>query len=649
MSGIAPISLHIVRGGPAHNALLSPITPYIGLCGRFGVSTVTFPWEQAELLRELARLRYDADGTPGAEADRQYTLHRLGERLGTVLAQFGGLASEMAWAESRAGAEGLVHLRVRLWGSELSIVPFEVASLPAGLPGEGHRLALKTQAPVCLTRELVGAHVAQAAWDRPARVLFAWASPGTTVPFEATLDGIRAAVAQLVAWRVGERDAAAAIGAYLTVLPFASLEDIEEACAGAEYTHVYILAHGLPAEALGELRYTVALHAQRGSAAMRRVTGGELGLALGAARPGGCVRPMPSVVTLAICDGGNQGAVSVPGGSVAHALHEDGVGWVLASQFPLHFEAAADIARVWMGELLAGTDPRWALHRTRVELARRYGTTHDWGALVAYAAVPDGFDEEAVRFMRRQLKLRVKALTDTADSRAQTEGERSFAALEGIAAEIEAAYQAAARQAPALVAGRVGAEAREDTLRDRAELVLRGEFLGLWASARKRIGVAMMKASAQPAHRRAAERQLELSLTQYRAAARAATNQHWQQVQALSLSVVLGQARPPAEWSRALRDAASDRDFGEPADAIWGHGSVAELHLLASTQSGDVRRLFPEDLAKPIQDAVAATRAFAVVDPFPLQSLTQQLRTYAQVWRERVDSPLLERALGFLE
>lgn len=646
MSRIAPISLHLVRTGRPHNALLSPITPYIGLCGRFGVSTVNFPWEQADLVRHLARLRYNTEGTVGAEADRQHTLYSLGEGVGGVLSQLGGLASEMTWAESRAGALGLVHLRIRLWGSELAMVPFEVATIPSGMPGEGHRLLLKTQAPVCLTRELVGAHSTPVAWDRPVRVLFAFAAPGAEVPVEGTLDGIRAAVAQLCPWEPEPEDAAAAIGRILTILPFASLEDIADACAGAEYTHVYLLAHGLPAEEGGELRYAVALHERTGSPAVRRVTGAELGMALGPPCEGGCTRRMPSVVTLAICDGGNQGSVTVPGGSIAHALHERGVSWVLASQFPLHFAAASDIARVWTGELLAGTDPRWALQRTRAALARRYGTTHDWGALVAYASFPEDFDDQVERFLRRQLKLRTKALTKGAQLRADAHA--AFPELEAIAARLEEIYEAAERRMEGMVTRPLDVPGWDDEIRRRTALALRAEFLGLWASARKQIGVAMLGAAATAAHRHAATARLEGALALYREAAGLTAGQHWQKVQALFLGVVLAKRVPLNDWKQALLDAEAARDGAGESDAMWARGSLAEIYLLASLQDEEVRRLFPEDLGGRITLALEDLRRRAGADPFPIASTRGQLGLYARFWNERVDADLLGIALAAL-
>ncbi|UCF17247.1 MAG: hypothetical protein JSW59_07255, partial [Phycisphaerales bacterium] len=52
------VSLEFVRPGPPHNQLLSPLTPYMALCG--GGSPITFylDFEHHQFLHRLKRLRY---------------------------------------------------------------------------------------------------------------------------------------------------------------------------------------------------------------------------------------------------------------------------------------------------------------------------------------------------------------------------------------------------------------------------------------------------------------------------------------------------------------------------------------------------------------------------------------------------------------
>ena len=41
MSEIRNVKLELLRSGPAHNQLLSPLTPYLALCGAEGPVTAT--------------------------------------------------------------------------------------------------------------------------------------------------------------------------------------------------------------------------------------------------------------------------------------------------------------------------------------------------------------------------------------------------------------------------------------------------------------------------------------------------------------------------------------------------------------------------------------------------------------------------------
>ena len=90
MSAMRQIKLEILRPGPAYNQLLSPLTPYIVLCGADGPVTVRLPLEQRQLLARLERLRYYSDGHPVAPAQRESELRELGEIIGQVLAPGAG-------------------------------------------------------------------------------------------------------------------------------------------------------------------------------------------------------------------------------------------------------------------------------------------------------------------------------------------------------------------------------------------------------------------------------------------------------------------------------------------------------------------------------------------------------------------------------
>ena len=53
------IHLEILRQGPPHNQLLSPLTEYLALCENHPAVPVRLPFEHAVLLRRMKALRYE--------------------------------------------------------------------------------------------------------------------------------------------------------------------------------------------------------------------------------------------------------------------------------------------------------------------------------------------------------------------------------------------------------------------------------------------------------------------------------------------------------------------------------------------------------------------------------------------------------------
>lgn len=56
---IGTLKLELLRSGPSHNQLLSPLTAYIALCGSDGPVTIRIPLEHRQLLARISRLRYE--------------------------------------------------------------------------------------------------------------------------------------------------------------------------------------------------------------------------------------------------------------------------------------------------------------------------------------------------------------------------------------------------------------------------------------------------------------------------------------------------------------------------------------------------------------------------------------------------------------
>ncbi len=66
----------------------------------------------------------------------------------------------------------------------------------------------------------------------------------------------------------------------------------------------------------------------------------------------------------------------------------------VASQFPLSFAGSVILTETLYEGLIAGDDPRKSLDRTRRRLKTKAANTHDWASVVAYASLPEEFEEE---------------------------------------------------------------------------------------------------------------------------------------------------------------------------------------------------------------------------------------------------------------
>ena len=194
MSAIRNVKLELLRHGPAHNQLLSPLTPYLALCGGDGPVTIHMPFEQRELLNRLERLRYSTEGKEISGGQREGEVREMGEVLGRVLGQVPALLSELGNARAERGK--LVHFRLSLSAFELGLVPFEVAIAPDGFPGSGSPLFLQSRPPISLTREIRRGQPLPVDWNRKPRILFAFAAPAgfAPVPAQAHLLALRRAI-----------------------------------------------------------------------------------------------------------------------------------------------------------------------------------------------------------------------------------------------------------------------------------------------------------------------------------------------------------------------------------------------------------------------------------------------------------------------
>jgi hypothetical protein len=666
MTEFIPVKLELVRPGPAHNQLLSPLTPYMALCGEGSPITFNIELEHQQMLSRLERLRYvSQDGPRFADVPerlREAALLEVGADVNRVLGDIKTLLAEVARARvshsddetSRArvrqlqqeGRERAVHLRLVLGGSELSLIPFEMAFAPQAFPGEGLEFTLQLALPVVATRETRSSRQLPVAWDRdlPPKVLFVSAAPqGLNVPTDAHILALRAAVEPWVKWPKGgllagdarmEQERLPLARERLRLLVNASLDDIRDACASERFTHVHILAHGDTYSAAGEQRFGVALCQTADRSLKDVVSGKRLAEALQAPALNGAWRSSPLVVTLATCDSGSQRSVLVPGGSIAHDLHVAGIPWVLASQFPLTVPGSVRMIEALYPLLLRGDDPRDALYEVRRLLHMQADRDHDWAALVTYATVPENFDDQIYGFFQSQIHRAIETQLGRADDLAGGQRQSDPARDR----ERETALERA-RTGLDLWQARLPKGAREQ---DKAR---RAECYGIHGSVYKRIALLGESTGANPA---IVTGLLNDALAYYRKAmdewALAEDKHHWAATQALSIAAVLGGPREPGTFVLARELAA--RDLARPAPGVraWAHGTLAELEMLGAYHTG---------IADPetVKSVVAHCKAIVDLmgpDSFHVESTRRQFQRYVAAWRRPEWNAIAQAAVDAL-
>lgn len=409
MPKVNTITVELQRPGPPHNQLLSPLTPYLAMCSSRAANTVYLDFEQKDFLQQTQGLDYSQ-----SQSFQEVQLGLIGSTMGRLLASIRSLSTVIAEAaEPSRDGSALINLRLISDAAELSMLPFEAATAAPGFPGEGQPLLLQSDAPICLTRESRKPEYRELEYyGKEQKILFAYAEfPNGRVPARAHLLGLRRAIDP---WcdSVDAHKRLAFARSRITVLPNATLEAIREACSVEKYHYVHILSHGLPSQKnlSREQEFGLALHDTIDGSKRDFVNGERLAGALCGYDRLNQTWWCPKVVTLAACDSGHQGALILPGGSVAHALHLAGVPLVVASQFPLTVPGSALLAEVLYAGLLWGEDPFVLLHelRRRLYLERRDGV--DWASLVTYSNWPASQENSRLTFQYNQA---VRALVAT--------------------------------------------------------------------------------------------------------------------------------------------------------------------------------------------------------------------------------------------
>ncbi len=620
MPSIRTVTLEIVRPGPPHNQLLSPLTTYMALCGEGGPVTFRLQFEHRQLLNRLERLRYVVPSKGGSgtemvsEKMRQSEVQELGAEVARILAEIPTLTAEVSRASSERG--GVLHLRLVLSGSELALIPFELSNAPQGFPGERLELLLQASAPITLTREVRRGRALPVAWDRKPRILFVFAEPaGSSVPYREHLHALRQALEPWVGWAKTDDERLPLVKNQLTVLVNASLESVRQACAEGSFTHVHILAHGIAYEEAGEQRYGLALCADEDRSKPDTVSGKRLAQALRTDTSDGRGPAEPAVVTLATCDSGAPGSVLVPGGGIAHDLHAYGVPWVIASQFPLTKAGSVTTVEALYSRLLWGNDPRLILHEARQRLYVGAHKDHDWGSLVAYSSLPEGFAQQLVTFRDRQMRRAI----DVAFDWAENDHEAMGAALAKVNEYLE--------RWSSLLPEDDSPQARQQ----------KAECFGLHGASKKRAAELYYRTD----HEMEAQKTLEEARGWYKKADLVALAgehlpelrySHWTASQYLSLTAILNKKREPELWAEAKDWAQAELTSADRSARAWAYASLAELEMLGvyhqpGVSTTEVKRRVLENCQELIR----------LVGPesFHAFSTRRQFQRYLKKWWDR--------------
>ncbi len=420
MSDTRRVTLELLRHGPAHNQLLSPLTQYMALCGNHHGETVNVPYEHNQFLARHESLMYE-DGRnskdESAREIRELQLQITAQEMSTILMKIPGLISEL---RPSGNSDEFIHLEVILSASELALLPFELATAPNGFPGSGQSLTLQTQAPLCMTRRVRRVNHGTIKWPATPRILFVESLPledaRSLVPPH--LLALRKALDPWVrndpgvpmssADDIVSQDLPASLKKLITILPQASVEDVMRELRHNNYTHVHFLAHGKQFKEGIDDRFGLEFYEDHDPTRTDVVSGVRLAAMMKSCADENNDWHCPTVISIASCYGSNGGSVVDAGSSVAHHLHEAGVPLVVSSLFPLSFDASIMLTDQLYEGLLWGKDPRRLLHCLRRQLRAAMPRTHDWASLVTYAAFPEDLDRQLreTRILQSQNSIR---------------------------------------------------------------------------------------------------------------------------------------------------------------------------------------------------------------------------------------------------
>jgi hypothetical protein len=646
------ITLELLRHGPPHNQLLSPLTQYLALCENHAAVTLHVPFEHNQFLHRLQALGYDLGDEP-----RAFQLKDTARVLGEMLGQVPGLIAELNRSPGRrqersSGGESarMTHLRLVISASELALLPFELALAPQGFPGAGQQLLLQSDEPICLIREVRRVAEQYVQWPNKPRILFVAASPPGVgpIPMESHLLALRQLVHPWVDHYNDEDERREQIAKHLVLLPNVTAEALETACADGSFTHVHILAHGIQYRDGYDVRFGLAFHNPNDPQGEPDIVSGErLATIIGAAqRLTNKVHFRPVVVTLASCNSGNVGSVAGAGSSVAHALHESGVPMVIAGQFPLSFPGSVLMVEVLYRGLLWGEDPRVTLSDLRRRLHSQLPDTHDWVSITAYASLSPEFEKGLTEVQIAQTMRGINVAMNYADrTTAKMSSQRKNGGVPLKPEEVMGALDkidAATRQLETLVE-RTGEQ--------------RDLLYGLLASTEKRrgevyffIGDNPIQGLVQKDYLTESRKSLLQARRCYWEAFLLDRSNSWAPVQYLSLDIVLrhvtirdmeitaaeGDERnaPKSLWTLAHVLSLTDLGSAQKRHVEWAYGNLVELYLLGMLIPEPLKEFGLEELKNRAGQRARDLVNHAGPDSFEVYSTRRQILRYVEWYSE---------------
>jgi hypothetical protein len=617
------VTLEFLRHGAAHGHLLSPLARYMALCGSHEPVDVSVPFDHIELLSRLRALDPRASGAQQQEDQ----LAAIAKQMSEFLAQVPGLVAELADPGLDSAA---THLRIIYNANELAILPFELANAAKAFPGAGQSLALQPQVPLCITREARRPSFPAIQWPRSPRILFAYSSSGGPVPWVEHREALERAVEPWVFYYDPDdpNEKRARLEEHLRVLPEVTVEQILEACACGEYTHIHLLAHGIKTDIDERSRYTLSLSAPQAEGGGAELVDGPWLATLVRPNVRGRIEKLvrPTVVTLAACNGADARVGIGAAASIAHSLHEAGIPLVVGSQFPLSGPGSVVLTQVLYEGLLAGVDPRLLLIDARRQLRVRAGRMHDWAGLVAYASFPQDLDRQLPNVRLARAARSVEAALSHADRAAQAASAMLSSASRRKTSQPQETLTDAAKEKLRIAL-------------DRLERVLslpltdRALAYGLLASARKRKAEILFRTSGLHTDGlQEALTALDESGVNYRNAFEADSSQSWALVQCMVLEAALRGAATCDQVEIGLAHLLSLNEMRceQSQRKAWACGNLLELALLNLLRDGVDRPAASPPWQESVEELVRAVGPRAA----EVHSTRRQLQRWVEFFPE---------------